>query len=176
MCKKHSFSLIFFRRSSGRKLSFHGKRLLIIGNMKPKLRNFPKPIRPRKRRGVECVEVAVTLPLLLIAAFSTIQISHRWHVEKMLKIATYEAVKAGAASDGNADAAQTTFASYCNAFGINDARLVMNTGRFNSAETGQILSAQGRARTRSNRLPTPVAIAFGNWMSGGTVFHRKEGL
>lgn len=144
--------------------------------MKPKNRTSRKLRRPEKRRGVECIEVAVTLPLLLIAAFSTIQISHRWHVEKMLKIATYEAVKAGASSDGDATAAQTTFNEYCAAFGINEAQLVINTGRFNTAQTGGLLFAQGRAPTRANRLPTPVAIAFGNWMSGGTVFHRKEGL
>jgi len=144
--------------------------------MKPKSKNHLNRIRDRKRRGVECVEVALTLPLLLIAAFSTIQISHRWHVEKMLKIATFEAVKAGAASGGDADAAISTFHSYCDAFDIKDATLGINRDKFGNAWTGRILSARGSAPARSNRLARPIALPLSASLSGGRVFHRKEGL
>ena len=130
----------------------------------------------QRRRGVEAVEAAITLPLLTIVMFSTIQITHRWHVEKMLKLATFEAIKAGAAEDGNADDAIRVFNEHCQALGINDARLVISRSRFDDAEVGDYLWLRGRALARSNRFPAPISIDMSNWLSGGWVFHRKEGL
>ena len=108
--------------------------------------------------------------------FSTIQIAHRWHVEKLLRIASAEAIKAGAASSGDAKAAQDIFAEHTQALGIKNARLVLNTNRFDNANTGQYLYCRGIAPASSNRMPAPINISFSNTMSGGWVYHRKEGL
>ena len=128
------------------------------------------------RRGVEAVEAAITLPLLTIVMFSTIEIAHQWHVEKLLRIATAEAMKAGAASEGDSRDAIEVFNEHTRALGIQNARLVLNRRRFNDARTGQYLWCRGIAPANSNRLPAPVRINRSNVISGGWVYHRKEGL
>lgn len=147
---------------------------------KPRLRRgeFMKhrSTRINRRYGLETVEVAITLPLLTIVMFSTIQISHRWHVEKMLKLATYEAVKAGAASDGDSEDAIRVFDQHTQALGISNARLVINKSRFDSANTGNYVWARGVAHAKSNQFPAPITLGLNRWMSCGNVWYRKEGL
>ncbi len=132
--------------------------------------------RKKGRWGVEAVEAAITLPLLTLVMFSTIQITHRWHVEKMLKLAAFEAIKAGASKDGDADTAVQVFNDHAQALGINDARLVIDHSRFDNAQTGDYLWVRGVALSKTNRFSAPINIQLSSWMSGGWVFHRKEGL
>ena len=108
--------------------------------------------------------------------FSTIQITHRWHVEKLLKIASYEAIKAGASKDGTSEDAIRVFQEHCEALGIEGAVLRINRPRFDNATTGTYLNVRGTAPARFNRLPAPVNLDLDGWMSGGFVYHRKEGL
>ena len=141
-----------------------------------------RPPTPRKsnrrhsRRGVECVEVAVTLPLLLFVTFGVAQISHRWHIESMLKIATYEAVKAGAMKNGDAQDVEQVFQEYTNALNIRDARIVFSRAQFNDDTVGRRLRARGVAEASQNRLKLPIYLEFGPEMRTGWVYARKEGL
>ncbi len=128
------------------------------------------------RRGIEAVETAITLPLMTLVMFSTIQITHRWHVEKLLKICSYEAIKAGAARDGDSQDAIRVFEEHSAALGINGAVLRINEERFDNARTGMYLNVRGTAPARFNRMPAPINLNFNDWMSGGFVYHRKEGL
>lgn len=138
---------------------------------------FTNPkIRSRRRRGAECVEVALTLPLMMIAMFSTITISHQWHVEKLLKLATYEAIKAGCATEGDADAAIAIFNEHTTALGINGAVLTIDEAAFNDAEMGDSLSLMGSAPASQNSVISPISIFQSDTISGGTVYYRKEGL
>lgn len=130
----------------------------------------------RKRTGIECVEVAITLPLLVIAMFSTINITHRWHVEKLLKIASYEAIKAGCARDGNSSDADRVFREHAEALGINRARLVYNRNRLDNAKTGQMIQVRALAPARFNQIMAPIQLNFSPTLSGGSIFYRKEGL
>lgn len=131
----------------------------------------------RRRRGVEAIEAAITLPLLTLALFGTVEVTHRWHLEKMLKIASYEAIKAGAAVDGTAADANRVFQEHTEAMGINKARLRIRRRRlFDDASPGDTLIVEGRALSSRNRPPTPNMIPFRNTMSGGLIYYRKEGI
>lgn len=121
--------------------------------------------------------MAVTLPLLVLVSFATIQISHRWHVEKMLKIATYEAVKAGTLKDGDASDVQRVFEEYTTALKIEDVQIIFDQGSFNNASIGDRLRARGTAETASNQYGLPIFVDFNtDVMTTGWVYARKEGL
>ncbi|MEM9410175.1 MAG: hypothetical protein AAGA30_03625, partial [Planctomycetota bacterium] len=108
--------------------------------------------------------------------FSTIQINHRWHVEKMLKLASYEALKAGADSEGTSDDVERVFIEHSAALGITNARIDYVRSQFDNADTGDYLWVRGVALAEENRMPTPVTIPLGDWMSSGITWYRKEGL
>ena len=130
----------------------------------------------KNRRGVECVEVALTLPLLLIAIFATVAIAHRWHLEKMIKLATYEAIKVGCAVDGDAEDAKRIFSQHVAAMGIEGATLNIDEDSFNDAKVGDLLRLRGTAPISNNRLLAPVSLSLDPNISGGWVFYRKESL
>lgn len=132
--------------------------------------------RTTHRKGIECVEVAVTLPLLVIAMFSTIEITHRWHVEKLLKLASYEAIKAGCSRDGDAEDADRVFQEHAAALGISQARLIFNRNRLNNSNTGQMIRFRAVAPAANNQIVAPFNVSFSPTLSGGFVFYRKEGL
>lgn len=133
--------------------------------------------RRRSRRGIEAVEAAVTLPLLALAVFATVQISHRWHVEKMLQIASYEAIKAGAAVDGSSEIALEVFERHASALGIRGAELQLDRRSFDFAEPGDPLEVEGRAPSSSNEAATPhVIVVSSDVLSGGRVTYYKEGI
>ena len=132
--------------------------------------------RRKSKKGIEAIEVALTLPLLTIVMFATIQITHHWHVEKLLKLATFEAMKAGASETGTAQDAIDTFETHCAALGINDVELVIDETEFDSAETGDYLYLEGKALAQSNQILMPAQIGLSDWMNGGVICHRKEGL
>ncbi len=117
------------------------------------------------------------MPLLTLALFGTIEVTHRWHIEKMLKIASYEAIKAGAAVDGTVADADRVFQEHTEAMGINGARLRVRRRRlFDDSSPGDTLIVEGRAPSRRNLAPTPNIIPFRNTMSGGPIFYRREGI
>lgn len=130
----------------------------------------------KRRRGVESVEIALTMPLLVLATFATIQINHHWHVEKMLKVATYEAVKAGARKNGTSSDVNTVFQTHCKALGVRNARIMFNARRFDSDVAGTRLVARGRAPVSSNRLNLPFNVTMSSQLQSGYVIYRKEGL
>ena len=133
--------------------------------------------RQRSRRGIEAVEAAVTLPLLALAVFATVQISHRWHIEKMLQIASYEAIKAGAAVDGSSEIAVQVFERHAAALGIQGAELLLDQRSFDFAEPGDPLEVEGRAPSASNEAATPHVIVVGSdVLSGGQIKYYKEGI
>lgn len=136
-----------------------------------------KPSKSRFRRGVEAVEAAVSLPLLALAVFATVEIAHRWHVEKMIKIATYEAIKVGAAVDGSSEDAIRVFDGHTKAMGIRGARLSINRSAFDRAEPGDRISLEGRAIAKLNKAPTPQIMPFeSKTLTGGRIIYYKEGL
>lgn len=135
-----------------------------------------RPWRGPDRKGVETVEIALTIPLLALVTFSTIQLNHHWHKEKMLKLATYEAVKAGARKDGKSTDVKRVFQEHCKALGIRNAKITFQSSRFDSAKTGTRLWARSSAPVKSNRLGMPFLIPLSSDLSGGYVIYRKEGL
>lgn len=128
------------------------------------------------RSGVEAVETALTLPLLLALVFPMLHLTHNWHTEKMLKIAAFEAVKVLGHRDGTLDRAHATFTEYATAFGIEGATLevdpVFADGR---VPTDEAFWVRGVAPQPENRLPLPLNISFGSQLRSGQVFYRKEG-
>lgn len=130
----------------------------------------------RSRKGVECVEVAVSLPLLVIAMFATIEITHRWHVEKLLKLASYEAIKVACARDGSSELADKVFQDRANALGIHDAKLFFNRRQVDKAKVGKLIRFRAVAPARRNQIVSPIGVNFSSTLSGGSVYYRKEGL
>lgn len=128
------------------------------------------------RHGVECVEVAVSLPLLMIVTFSTVQICHLMHTEKLLRVASYEAMKAGASRDGDSAFAIRVFEEHAQALGVHDAKLQISIRDFDSAEPGDLLSVEAIAPVKSNRLPAPFNLNLSEFISGGVIQYRKEDL
>lgn len=129
-----------------------------------------------RRSGVECIEVAITLPLIGIAIFATTELAHHWHLEKMLKLATYEAVRAGCDVNGSAEDAVRAFREHAEAMGIQEARLLFNRPKLQNAEVGEMLRFQGVAPARKNRLfNSPVNLKLSEQLSSGHIFYRKEG-
>ena len=130
------------------------------------------------RRAIEAVEVALTLPILTLALFGTAEITHRWHKEKLLRVTAYEALKAGAAKDGNSDAALAVFNEQAAALGINSPVLVFypSKTKFDEAEAGDTISVRAYAKLNKNKPITPmVLVNLGN-INGGRVHYFKEGL
>lgn len=133
--------------------------------------------RKEHRRGSECVETALTLPLLLLVMVATVGITHEWHVAKMLKLATYEAIRAGCMKDGDADDALAVFQEHAQALGINDAELVIDRKQFNNAKTGDLVELTATAPANKNQVIVPFSLNFRQkYLTGGRVFYRKEGL
>ncbi len=128
------------------------------------------------RRGVEAVEAALTLPLLLALVFPMLHLTHNWHTEKMLKIAAFEAVKVLGHRDGTLERAQSTFAEYATAFGIEGAELELDPSFLSgSIPTDSAFWVRGVAPQLQNRLPLPLNISLGSQLRSGQVFYRKEG-
>jgi len=132
--------------------------------------------RQKRRSGTESVEVAITLPLLLLVMVATLNITHRWHVEKMLKVASFEAIKAGSTREGTSADAIRVFNEHATALGLTDARLDVDASIFDNAEVGDLLMMQGTAPVAGNQFLTPINLVFSDQISGGWIFYRKEGL
>ena len=128
------------------------------------------------RNGVECVEAAVTLPLMLMVFFATVQLTHHWHIEKLLKIASYEAMKVGAASGGTQADAVAIFNQHTESLGIVGASLEFSGPSFESADVGELLGCVATAPVESNEYPSPISLGLPDTMAGGWVYARKEGL
>lgn len=138
---------------------------------------FKKRVRNRQNRnGVESVEVAITLPLLMIAMFAAVQMSHRIHIEKLLRVAAYEAIKVGASTDGDSSKMMEQFRDHCDALGINNATLTFDANSFDRARVGDSLVVEASAPEVNNRLPAPVTLRLSATLTGGPVHYRKEGL
>ncbi len=130
------------------------------------------------RRAVEVIELILTLPLITLAIFATLEINHRWHQEKMLRVAVYEAMKAGASKDGTSADAIATFDANVQALGINGATLefLPSQTSFDAATPGGELQLQATASTSSNAQLTPsVIVGLGDFDSG-IIYYKKEGL
>ena len=94
----------------------------------------------------------------------------------MLKLASYEAIKAGASPDGTSEDAERVFNLHASALGIKSARLALSKNKFDNASTGEFLNVRGVANAKSNRFPAPISLDLNRVMSGGAVWYRKEGL
>ena len=132
----------------------------------------------KRRRGIEVVEVALTLPLLTVALFGMIEITHRWHLEKMLKMATHEAMKAGADVGGDSEIAETVFLEHATAMGIKGAELVVGPSDddFDNGNQGQLLELTGTAPATLNRAVTPPIINDPRDLSSGLITYWRESL
>ncbi len=139
----------------------------------PKIVRKNRKQNRRRRRGVECVEVAVTLPLLFIICFATMQVCHRIHVSKMLYLATYEAIRAGGSPNGNEALARAIFQDRANAFGISGAELHLSNG-FDTASPGARLAARATAPASENSLPVPLQFTLSSEVHGGKLIYHKE--
>ena len=126
-----------------------------------------KSFSGENRRGVECVEAAVTLPLLTIIFFATIQLTHHWHVEKLLKIASYEAMKVGATSSGTQAEAEAIFDQHTRALGIANAQLQFSGPSLDSANVGDLIICMGTAPVSSNQFPSPINLSLSDTMPTG---------
>ena len=98
------------------------------------------------------------------------------HTSKLLKIATYEAMKAGAAREGTGEDAMAVFKEHTSALGIEKASLRIDLDRFNKARTGDFLVLEGVAPVSENRPPAPFNINMSEFLTGGVIQYRKEGL
>ena len=118
----------------------------------------------------------MTMPLLVLTVFAAIETTHRWHLENMLKLATAEAVKAGAKRGADSQDAQAVFAEHVGALGIQNAVLTTSAD-FDNQTPGNPLSASAVANWTANRTYLPGAFAFGpDNLTSGVVTYRREGL
>ena len=141
------------------------------------IQNIASPIpRCRRRRGVEAVEVAMTMPLLVLTMFASIETTHRWHLENMLKLVAAEAMKAGASRNGDSTDAQAVFDAHVAALGIHEATLTFSED-FDDPTPGHEISVAATANWAANRDFLPSAVF---WSSGtlksGAITYRREGL
>lgn len=132
--------------------------------------------RSHKRRGVECIEVAVTLPVFITVMIATISICHTWHMEKLLRVASYEAIKAACRPEGTVEDAKRVFATQAESLGIAGSHLEVETSEnFAPGMTGESIEVCGKARITSNWILAPVQLYFGDELRGGWIMHRKVG-
>ena len=132
--------------------------------------------RKRQLKGIESVEAAITLPILFFLLCPVLHLTHHWHVEKMLKIATYEACKAGGKVGGDRAAVLETFEEYTTAFGITNARLnVPRSYKFDRMRAGRVFRLRATAPRASNNLPLPLSMNLSGTIYSGVVTYRKEG-
>jgi Flp pilus assembly protein TadG len=132
--------------------------------------------RHGRRRGIEAVEVAMTMPLLVLTMFASIEMTHRWHLENMLKLTAAEALKAGAARGGDSGDAQAVFDAHIAALGIAEATLTFSED-FDNPTPGHQVSVAATANWAANRTFLPAAVFWSSGtMSSGVITYRREGL
>ncbi len=145
----------------------------------PMTRRYQQRIRQRsshRRRGIESVEAAITLPILFLILCPVLHLTHTWHVEKMLKIATYEAIKVAGKPDGTYEDAVVVFEEYTNAFGITNANLIVpEQFQIEQLDRDELFYLRAEASRATNTLPLPFFVGFNGKIDSGWVYYRKEG-
>ncbi len=138
------------------------------------LTQLPRRVRVA-RRGVEAVEAAFSLPLIILILFPVLHICHNWHNEKMLKFAAFEAAKVVGSPNGSISEARQIFEEYTNAFGIKDAELEFEPLNYANLVPDTPFWVRGSAPMRGNKLALPLNLSFSNRLRSGQVIYRKEG-
>jgi Flp pilus assembly protein TadG len=87
-----------------------------------------------KRRGVAAAEAAFCIPLILILASGTLEISRMIFMKERLTICAYEGCRSGIKRRSTAAQVQATVNSLLPAFGITNATVTITPNNFDSLD------------------------------------------
>lgn len=122
--------------------------------------------RPR-RLGVEIVELAFSLPVMIVVVFGTLEVCELLFTKQSLAVAAYESGRVAARRDGTAADAQTRFDQIMAARRVTGASLTITPADLSGVAVGEQIRLETTAPVSGNNstnlvlssLPDIVEIA-----------------
>jgi len=127
---------------------------------------------PHRRRGAALVEFAVTLPLLVLILFATIEACSMVYLQQSLKIAAYEGVRVALVPGSQTSNVQRAVNQTLSERRINGASVSITPTDYAEASPGQYVRVTATAPAQGNSLVG--AWFFGGRMLSGSVEMMKE--
>lgn len=106
----------------------------------------------RFRKGVSTVEFAVTLPVLVVLVFGSIEASHTIQLKQGLTITAYEAVMQATTQSCNEAQARSRAEAIADAFEINDLEVRFSPAITSDLPAGTTVTVTVSAPIESNRI------------------------
>lgn len=119
----------------------------------------PRFIRQRSaRKGAALVEFAVTLPIILLVVFATIEICTCYGLQQSLKVAAYQGCRVGLSAESTQDIVERQTRFVLDARGIKSYVISISADP-TTLSTNDFLTVQVNAPTGSN-------LTLTNWVVG----------
>lgn len=106
--------------------------------------------RRNRRLGVEIVELAFALPVMVVIVFGTLETCELLFTKQSLAVAAYEAGRVSARPNGSAATAQTRFDQIMAARRINNATLTITPADLSSLAVGETIRLEATAPVSGN--------------------------
>lgn len=103
-----------------------------------------------RRRGNAAVELAVTLPLMALIVFGSVEVCSQIYVKQAIESAAYECARVAISAGATDTQLQTKMAEILAVRGINDASLVTTPASINSVNRGDRIVVTISAPASSN--------------------------
>jgi Flp pilus assembly protein TadG len=110
------------------------------------------------RKGAAIVEFAVTLPIILLIVFATIELCCCYSIQQALKVAAYQGCRVGLSSESTQEIVERQTKFVLEARKINDFSISI------SQDPTQL--TQGEFLTVQVNAPTETNLPFTNWIVG----------
>lgn len=114
--------------------------------------------RRERRLGIEIVELALALPVMVVIVFGTLETCELLFTKQSLALAAYEAGRVAARDGSSAGAAQTRFEQITTARRITGATFTMTPADLSGAETGDEIRIDVTAPVTSNNTTNLVIV------------------
>jgi len=113
------------------------------------------------RRGNAAVELAVTLPLMALIVFGSVEVCSQIHAKQAIETAAYECVRTAIAAGSTDAQVQAKMTDLLSARGINGASLVTKPGSINNVKRGKEITVTISAPASSNSMTVTSFVKKG---------------
>jgi hypothetical protein len=124
------------------------------------------------RRGLETVELAITLPFMTLLVFGLLQISAIVHLKHSLRAASYEAVRVASRYDGTYEKAYRAAEDHLAARKIKNYKIAFAPAAPEKIEPGEPIEVIVLAHKENIFGPRPVPMTA--WVSSEPIRMQKE--
>lgn len=113
------------------------------------------------RRGNAAIELAVTLPLMALIVFGSVEICSQIHTKQAIATAAYECARTAIAAGATDTQVQTKMADILAARGVKDATLLTKPESVNNVKRGDRIWVMISAPTASNSMALTSFVKTG---------------